>query len=352
MRTDRQSSPGDVGTGSDLEPHLSTIVPRTLAALDREYPNGVVIRVDAPGQWAEPKTRHPIFYGCYDWHSSVHSHWQLIRILRTYPDHRLAAEIISTLDNRFDEEAVAIEMETLRNWPGFEMPYGMAWMLQLGSELVEWEGELPRRWLGALQPMIDHAADGFRRQLMTRDRAMRGGVHSQTAFSLGLAHDWARTTGDEDLRDAISRGAKVFYGMDRNAPLAYEPSSVDFLSPALSEADLMRRVLEPDALEQWMDGFLPPGSSRIVELMPPQPVVDPSDGQLAHIAGLNMSRAWMAEGVASALPEGHRLRGELMELAKLHRQEGFEVALHPDYMVSHWAPTFVIYLMTGRGLDN
>lgn len=330
---------------------LDIIVPRTLEGIGREYPNGVVIGVSGPGEWREPRERHPIFYGSYDWHSSVHSHWQLARILRCYPDHELAPVIETTLDGQFTAEGVAGEMDTLARWPGWQFPYGMAWLLQLGAELAEWDNPLARYWAEALEPMFDHAAAGFERYLSARSLPVRTGTHNQTAFSLGLVHDWATTTGS-DLVDRIADVAVRYYAGDTAAPLGYEPSAVDFLSPSLAEADLMRRVFDSDTFGRWLDSFFPERTESLVEMLPPQPVVDPTNGQLAHIAGLNMSRAWMAEGIASSLDHDHRLHVELVELADRHRSEGFEAALHPDYMVTHWAPTFVVYLMTRRGLTR
>jgi len=333
-----------------MRDHLSTIVPRTLEAITRPYPTGLVVSASGPGEWREHHERYPIFYGCYDWHSAVHSHWQLLRLLRSFPDHPETRAIRPALDSQFTPEAVRGEMESLSTAPGFEMPYGMAWVLQLGAELAEWKDVDADRWLTTLEPLVDHAADEFGLHLESRTLPVRTGTHNQTAFALGLAYDWAKTIGDRDILNSIEMSARRFYLDDINAPLAYEPSAVDFLSPSLAEADLMRRVLPPDEFAVWVDRFLP--SSELSDLLAPQPVVDPSNGQLAHIAGLNMSRAWMAEGVASVLPSDHRLHNELTDLARRHRLEGYEAALHPDYMVSHWAPTFVVYLMTGRGLPQ
>jgi hypothetical protein len=333
-----------------LESHLATIVPRTLEGIAREYPNGVVIGVSSSGQWREPGARHPIFFGCYDWHSAVHSHWQLIRLLRCFGGHEAVTSIEPALDSRFTPPKVATELATLHRWPGWEAPYGMAWLLQLGSELVEWDDPAARRWLEAIQPLIEEAELRITGYVGALTRPVRTGTHGQSAFSLGLAHDWSRTAGNAGLGDLIAEKALALFGGDRDAPLEYEPSATDFLSPALAEADLMRRILPTAEFVEWLDRFLPVDDDRLTGRLRPEPVVDPSNGQLAHIAGLNMSRSWMAAGVASALPPGHRLRDEFGAVAERHLEEGFEVALHPDYMVSHWAPTFVVYLCTERGI--
>lgn len=335
-----------------LRASLPQLVPRTLTGIQREYPNGVVMRVDGPGQWAEPSDRHPIFFGCYDWHSAVHSHWQLVRLMRAFPDHVATAPIGPILETRFTTAKVAAEIGTLASWPGWEVPYGMAWMLQLGGELVAWEDTRATQWLETLEPLVEEAADRVSAHLASLQRPIRTGTHAQSAFSMGLALDWARTAGHVELEELIIEKAISFYARDRNAPLEYEPSATDFLSPALAEADLMSRVLATDDLAGWLDGFFPETGRTLLERLPPQPVVDPSDGQLAHIAGLNMSRAWMARETASALPPQHRLAGELARLADSHLDQGFGPALHPDYMVSHWAPTFVVYVCTGGRLPT
>lgn len=333
-----------------LESHLATIVPRTLEGIDREYPNGVVIGVSSAHQWREPAERHPIFFGCYDWHSAVHSHWQLIRLLRCFGGHEAVTPIVPALDSRFTPSKVETELATLHGWPSWETPYGMAWLLQLGSELIEWDDPVGREWLRALHPLLEEAEIRLAYYLGALTRPVRTGTHGQSAFSLGLAHDWARAAGNAELEGVIAEKSLALFGADRDAPLEYEPSASDFLSPSLAEADLMRRVLPTAEFVDWIDRFLPVEGNPLVERLRPEPVVDPSNGQLAHIAGLNMSRGWMAEGVASTLPPGHRLGDELGAIAERHLEEGFEVALHPDYMVSHWAPTFVVYLCTRRGI--
>lgn len=187
---------------------------------------------------------------------------------------------------------------------------------------------------------------------MGKTKPIRGGLHNQTAFSMALALDWARTVGNRELTTLIEKRAIDYFGSDVNAPLAYEPSGVDFLSPSLAEADLMRRVLSGEAFVGWLDGFLGNDAGRVSERLTPVEVVDFASGQLAHFAGLNMSRAWMLDGICSALQAVDPRAAAFTELAKTHRERGLPAALNSDYMVTHWVPTFVIYLITGRGLDG
>jgi hypothetical protein len=207
------------------------------------------------------------------------------------------------------------------------------------------------QWRLILAPLESHAAERFRHYLARLPYPIRSGVHSQTAFALALALDWARVAGDEALAAQIAERAIAFFAPDRDAPLAYEPSGADFLSPALAEADLLRRVWSPAQFADWLWQFW--GDDQLETLaryLAPLAVVDFSDGQLAHFTGLNLSRAWMLEGIAAALPVDDPRRPLLFKLAQQHRDVGLQDALHGDYMVAHWTPSFALYLLTGRGL--
>lgn len=328
------------------------MVARTLAGITRPYPTGFGVHLDQPQAWTPHTEQFPAFYGCYDWHSSVHSHWQLVRILRYSPEHPLGDRIRDTISTHFTTSNIEAEMASVHLRPGFEMPYGMAWLLQLGLELHEWDDAEAKRWLNTLRPLLVHAAGQFSRYTSTRTLPVRTGTHNQSAFALSLVYDWASATDDRHLVDDVRRAGLDYYQNDTDAPLEYEPSAVDFLSPTLAEADLMRRLIPARQFQDWIDGFLPDTGVPLTTRIAPQPVIDPSNGQLAHIAGLNISRSWMAQGIASALPAQHRIAQELEAVAAEHRHHGIPLALHPDYMVSHWAPSFVVYLETGRGLGS
>jgi hypothetical protein len=229
----------------------------------------------------------------------------------------------------------------------------MAWVLQLLAELREQTTPQTERWRTVLAPLEEHAAGQMRHYLTRLAYPIRSGVHNQSAFAMALALDWARTTQDEAMATLIAEKAAAFFAADYNAPLAYEPSGTDFFSPTLAEADLMRRVLPQIDFADWLWQFW---GRDTLETLPrflrPVQVVDFSDGQLAHFTGLNLSRAWMLAGIATALPPADPRRPLLDELAWQHQEVGLADALHPDYMVAHWAPTFALYLLTKRGINN
>lgn len=310
-----------------------------LACVHREYPNRIGHLLESDADVAPPRRLTPAFFGCFDWHSAVHAHWLLARLCRTEPDADYAAESRAALAQTLTPENIAAEHRYVAARPAFERPYGMAWVLQLATELHEWNDRQARAWRDALRPLERHAAGVFENWLPKLSHPVRSGTHDQTAFSLALVHDWARTTGAPRLGSLVERRSIAFYGADRDAPLAYEPSGHDFLSPSLAEADLLRRFLPRDAYREWLAGFL--GAFELE----PVTVVDRHDGHLVHLAGLNLSRAWMLEGIASAAP----LDG-IAEMAESHRTAGLACLEELTYAGAHWIATFAGYLVTGRGL--
>ncbi len=339
----------------EIQATIEQLAPITIANIAREYPNGIMHHFVDVGEAISgtPATLHPAFYGCYDWHSAVHCHWQLVRAIRLYPAAAFVPAAIAALNRTLTPETIAVEIAYVTARPSFEMPYGMAWLLQLLAELREQASEPTTRWLDALLPLEQHASARFRAYLQRLPYPVRTGLHNQTAFALALAWDWAQVAGDDELSALIANRARHFYGADVAAPLAYEPSGSDFLSPALAEADLLRRILPADEYSDWLWGFF---GTAMVETLPqrlaPVHVVDFADGQLAHYSGLNISRAWMLRGIAGALPAADARKPMLTDLAQAHRDLGLPDALHPDYMVSHWAPTFALYLLSNRGLPG
>lgn len=313
---------------------------RTIELIEREYPNAIRLTLRRPP--AEPVTPariHPAFYGCYDWHSAVHSHWQIVRALRCAPDPALDAAGRATLHRTLTPEHIAVEMEWIAERPGFEMPYGMAWLLRLCHELRDWNDPQGNVWLAALGPMEAHAVTRFERYCSQMLLPVRGGMHNQSAFSLALVWD---SIEDPAVRSLIAETAQRWFGDDTNIDVRFEPSAADFLSPALSEADLMRRVMPPGEFAPWLERFAP----RAFDALTPVAVVDPSDGQLAHWAGLNLSRSWMMTSLADALPDAHPASVPLRRGAADHAAAGLSMADHDDYMISHWVPTFAVYLLT------
>jgi hypothetical protein len=248
---------------------------------------------------------------------------------------------------------VAAEVRYLRGAGrvSFERPYGLAWLLQLAAELREWDDADARRWAAALQPLEQEAAARLAAWLPKLANPIRIGEHSQTAFSLGLVLDWARTAHEAGMESLVAERARAFYLRDRACPMAYEPSGEDFLSPCLAEADLMRRVLPAREFAAWLPRFLAPLPVRADPAwLPPAVVTDPSDPKLAHLDGLNLSRAWMLEGIASGLPARSPHRSPLLATAAAHRVAGLRAVTGEHYEGGHWLGTFAVYLVTSRGL--
>jgi len=322
-----------------MDPDLITRLP--LAWVHREFPNQASLWLNAPSDAMTPRQITPAFYGSYDWHSAVHGHWTLARMARLHPESALEPLARAALDRTLDAENIAGEVRNLARRPRFECPYGLAWLLTLAQELSEWADPDAARWARALEPLTRMAAVSLATYFSRLPRPVRTGEHSQSAFALGLAIDWARSARDELERPFIER-ARALHAADRDAPLHREPSGADFLSPSLAEADLMRRVSSAD-YARWLDGFLPRGLDL-------SPVVSPdrSDGRLAHLDGLNLSRAWMLEGIALALPMSDLRRGTLLSAAGAHATAGLTALESREDSLTHWIGTFAAYLVTKR----
>ncbi len=317
-----------------------------LACVHKEYPNKIGHNLESDADVAPPRKLTPAFYGCYDWHSSVHGHWLLARLARTFPDAPFAAAAREALRQSLTPEHVAGEVVYLKGTgrASFERPYGLAWLLQLGAELREWDDPLARELSANFKPLESAASERLRTWLPKLSHPIRSGEHSQSAFAFGLILDAARTSEDRDLSESVARKIPEFYTADRNCPMAYEPSGEDFLSPCLAEADAMRRVMPKKQYAIWLRGFLPDLSLH------PEVVTDPSDPKLAHLDGLNLSRAWMLEGIASGLPSGDPRIATFLAMAKAHRDAGLAAVTGEHYEGGHWLGSFAVYLTTKRGL--
>jgi hypothetical protein len=315
-----------------------------LACVHKENPNKISHNLNSDADVAAPRALTPAFYGCYDWHSSVHGHWLLARLARTFPDAPFASAARAALAQSLTAENVAKEAAYLRGdgRASFERPYGLAWLLQLGAELREWDDPLARELSTNLRPLEIAANERLSNWLPKLSHPVRSGEHSQTAFALGVIID---STNDASLKQLARDAAKRFYANDKSCPLTYEPSGEDFLSPCIAEADVMRRVMPAKEYAAWLTAFLPKfGSLR------PEVVVDPSDPKLAHLDGLNLSRAWMLEGIASGLPKSDPRVAPLRKVAKAHRDAGLASVTGAHYEGGHWLGSFAVYLTTGRGL--
>lgn len=326
-----------------------------LACVHKEYPNKISHVLSGDADVKPPRELTPAFCGCFDWHSAVHGHWLLVRLMRTFPDAPFAPKAREAIAQSLTPAHIAAEVRYLEGAgrSDFERPYGLAWLLQLAAELKEWRDPQAREWAETLAPLERAAAAHIKAWLPKLSYPIRIGEHSQTAFAFGLILDWARSTGDTEMAGLLEKRSRDYYLADRDCPMAYEPSGQDFLSPCLAEADLMRRALPQAEFSRWLTGFLPrlprDGSAG---WLAPAVVTDPTDGKLAHLDGLNLSRAWMLEGMASGLPSGDRRIAALRAAAAAHRVSGLAAVTGEHYEGGHWLGSFAVYLVTGRGLPS
>ena len=323
-----------------------------LECVHKEYPSKISHVLQGDADVRPPRELTPAFYGCYDWHSSVHGHWLLARLARRFPQAEFAAEARVALGRSLTEANVRQETAYLggAGRVSFERPYGLAWLLQLAAELREWDDPDARSWAAALVPLESEAALRIATWLPRLHYPIRIGEHSQTAFAFGLIRDWSLVAGNEAMRALIDAKAREFYLLDRDCPLRYEPSGEDFLSPCLAEADLMRRVLESATFTRWLAGFMPgiPEDGSTAWLRPAI-VTDRSDPKLAHLDGLNLSRAWMLRGVAGGLPASDGRRASLLNAAAEHANAALPAVTGEHYEGGHWLGTFAVYLVTAAG---
>lgn len=320
-----------------------------LACVYREYPVKIAHSLNSVKDVQAPRELTPAFYGCYDWHSSVHGHWMLVRLLRVFPDSEFAGRARAALAQSFTEENLKREAAYVAadGRESFERPYGLAWLLQLAAELRGWDDPDAQKWSAALAPLERECVRRLQTWLPKLTRPVRSGEHSNTAFGLGLMLDYARFTKQTQFEDLLKARARDFYGNDRACPLAYEPSGEDFLSPCLAEADVMRRVLPRTEFGKWLAEFMPAvprdGSTA---WMRPGVVTDPTDGKLAHLDGLNLSRAWMMKGIANGLAiDDVRVKG-LRATADEHARDGLRAVTGEHYEGGHWLGSFAVYLLT------
>jgi len=326
-----------------------------LACVHKEYPNHISHTLNSDADAAPPRKLKPAFYGCYDWHSSVHGHWLLVRLVRTFPDAPFVQAAREALRQSLTAENITQEAAYLRGEgrTSFERPYGLAWLLQLVAELREWDDPQAKEMAANLHPVEEAALERLKNWLPKLSNPVRIGEHDQTAFALGLILDYAHGNGDQKFAELVVSRAKQFYLSDKNCPLAYEPSGEDFLSPCLGEADLMRRVLTSQEFARWLRIFMPQlslsGKDKWL-----QPVVspDPSDPKLAHLDGLNLSRAWMLEGIAAGLPKTDKRLASIMATAKAHNKAGLAAVTGEHYEGGHWLGSFAVYLVTKRGISG
>jgi hypothetical protein len=338
---------GGLMAGSDLDQTQAARFARlALDCVHKDYPNKIAHSLNSDADVKAPRELTPAFCGCYDWHSSVHGHWLLVRFARLFPENPLAREARRAVAKSLTAANIAQEVKYLSadGRSSFERPYGLAWLLQLAAELREWDDPEARQWSATLRPLEQTVVSRIATWLPKLAHPIRAGEHNNTAFSMGLMLDYARGAGNSEFGKLVESRARDYYLKDRNCPLAYEPSGEDFLSPCLAEADVVRRILPQAEFAQWFSAFLPR-----VDLEPTR-VTDVTDGKLYHLAGLNLSRAWMLEGIVSKLPAKDARRPVLSALARKLRETGLDSIKSEHYEGGHWLGSYAVYLVSGRGL--
>lgn len=329
-----------------------------LANIDREYPNHAALGVTGPGQYREPHERHPAFSGSFDWHSSVEMHWVLVRLLRLAPESVDGAAVRDALDRHLTVEHLQAELAYCVEHPGFERPYGWAWLLMLAADLESWDDPDARRWAAAVRPLGDLFAERLVGWLPRLTYPVRFGIHPNTAFALGrslpFADQRAAIGGTaSDLRPAIETAARRLFLDDASYDAAWEPSGSDFLSPALVEAELMCRLMPAAGFAAWLTRFLPElARSQPTTLFTPATVSDPTDGQGSHLHGLNLSRAWCFRLIGEALPVDDRRRPILRDAVERHADAALGEVAGSHYMVEHWLAAYALLYLSDSGGDR
>jgi len=313
-----------------------------LKCIEKEYPYKPGHVINSPGDIHTPREMHPAFYGCFDWHSAVHGHWMLVKLLKMFPEISNAEKIRETLDMNLKSENVDQELNYFQqqNRKSFERTYGWAWLLKLYTELKTWDDSQGKQWADNLSPLAQLISKRYLEFFPKQTYPIRRGVHANTAFGLSFALDYAETTHNKKMTDLLIKKAKDYYLFDKDYPAEWEPGGDDFLSPSLTEADLMRRVLDKDQFSKWFDMFMPGIPDNIVT---PATVADRSDPKIVHLDGLNISRAWCMFGIAIALPEKNPKKIILIKNGLKHLNTGTQHILSGNYEGEHWLASFALY---------
>lgn len=318
-----------------------------LHCLDTEYPNKLGQTLGSDADLKSPKTLHPAFYGCFDWHSSVHGHWSLVRLLKMFPELENAQSLEEKLLESISKENILTEITFFQGEHNktFERTYGWAWLLKLAEELHTWDSPTARELENNLQPLTNFIIEKYIEFLPKLNYPLRVGTHPNTAFGLSFAFDYAQTVNNEVLKNAITERAKYFFLNDKDCPMSWEPSGSDFLSPCLEEAALMKRLLSTEELKSWLNTFLPELKNTNYKLEVGL-VSDRTDGQLVHLDGVNFSRAWSLNKIAEGLPEYHHLKN----IANQHINYSLPSIVGDSYEGGHWLASFAIYALSS--VDN
>jgi len=330
------------------EEQASHFAALALKCVAREYPNKPEHVVNNEADVRSPKSLHPAFYGCYDWHSSVHGHWMLARLLKRFARLPEGAQIRAALNANLTTANVAAEVAYMKqaNRQSFERTYGWAWLLKLAEELHGWDDKDAKVWSQNLKPLADQIARSYLGFLPKQNYPIRTGVHPNTAFGLAFAFDYADKVDDTALKSLLVERSRTYFAADKDYPGGWEPGGEDFFSPAFMEADLMRRVLPPAEFATWFRAFLPGiAKGSPTALLEPAVVTDRTDPKLVHLDGLNLSRAWGMRNIADSLPPDDPARQVLKAAADKHVTAGLLHVASGDYAGEHWLASFAVYLL-------
>ncbi len=316
-----------------------------LHCVETEYPNKLGQVIGADHDLQPPTNLHPIFYGCFDWHSAVHGYWSMVSLLKEFPEMDRADTAKAILKKNITMENVAIELEYFQKKlnKSYERTYGWAWLLKLVETLHNWDDPMAKELESNLKPLTDHIVANYMVFLPKLVYPIRVGEHTNTAFGLSFAFDYAIATNEVELKKLIVQRAKDFYSTDKNCPITWEPSGFDFLSPCLEELDIMRRVLSKADFTTWIDSFLPQLKDENFHFDVGE-VSDRTDGKLVHLDGLNFSRAWVFYGLANQYPGYNHLKN----LANEHVAYSYPNLVGDSYEGGHWLGSFAIYALMSK----
>lgn len=312
-----------------------------------EYANHIMHTMQSDKDMGTPSQLHPAFYGCYDWHSSVHGHWLLVKLLKEFPDLPGRDSIVKAIDLTLTPTNIAVEIAYFKA-PGrisYERPYGWSWLLKLTTELATWENPMGEKWFEILLPLAKQVVQNYKTYLPGLYYPLRRGVHANTAFGISFALDYARAMGDHEFEKLLIERSRFYYLKDKNIPASWEPEGDDFFSPSLIEADLMRRVLSKEEFQKWFASFLP---ELPVNLQHPAVVADRADPTGVHLDGLNLSRAWCMSEVAKSLPAGSSMAVKLKQAGIEHAKDALPHVISENYLGTHWLATFAVYMYFSR----
>ena len=325
------------------KPEAERLAALPMSCIQKPLPYKAGLTIASEGDLAMPRVHHPAFYGCFDWHSAVHGHWSIVHLLNEYPDLSEAAELKRMLKENVTKEHIETELDyfSMNEYTkSYERTYGWAWLLKLAEALDKWKDPMAQDLLLNLQPLVSFISAQYIDYLPKLVYPIRVGEHSNTAFGLSFAYDYAVQFDDQALKRIIVSRAKEFYSSDIDCPISWEPSGYDFLSPCLQEVDLMRKILSTSEFETWLGAFLPELIEGTLDLEPGL-VRDRSDGKLVHLDGVNFSRAWCLYRLSNIYPDNAHIR----QLADIHMEASLDNIVGDHYSGGHWLGSFALYAL-------